>query len=180
MFDEKTSFHVCKVGDHSAITIQRKHVIHLSIYRFRTNLYPYLLEVEEYKKNIFVLKFYRRLHKGSKNKYNLLSNEFKCSRIIGTCFKVFFDIYKNNPLASFGFIGSNTINPSKGEIESKELTKRFKVYRTAVAYKFGEETFSHFENPKHSFYLAVSNKNRSVQEIIDEADKLFEDLIDQN
>src|SRR4051812_24503633 len=110
MFDISSSYPYCVVGDHSGITTNRKHVEHLTIYRFRTDLYPYLIEVEQYKHNIYALKFYRRIHKGNKDRFNLMSNEGKCSRIIGTCFSIFFDIYSKNPLASFAFIGSNTID----------------------------------------------------------------------
>jgi hypothetical protein len=177
MFDISTSYPYCKVGDHSGITTNRKHVEHLTIYSFRTHSYPYLIEVEQYKHNIYVLKFYRRIHKGNKDKFHLMTNEGKCSRIIGTCFSIFMDIYAKNPLASFGFVGSNTIDRSNRFIEPKEETKRFKIYRNAVFNYFGEETFSHFADAKYSVYLAISNKNKSVYDIKNEADKILEDLL---
>jgi hypothetical protein len=57
MFDIETSYPYSRVGDHSALTINRKYVEHLTIYSFRTTLYPYLIEVEKYPYNIYVLKF---------------------------------------------------------------------------------------------------------------------------
>jgi len=177
MFDILTSYPYCRVGDHSGITTNRKHVEHLTIYSFRTDLYPYLIEVEQYNHNIYVLKFYRRLHKNNKERFNLMSNEGRCSRIMGTCFSIFMDVYKKNPLASFGFVGSHTIDKKRSFIESTTETKRFRVYKTAVLSYFGEETFSHFYNPEHSTYLAISNKNKSVFKIKDEADKILEDLL---
>jgi hypothetical protein len=178
MFDIKTSYRYCRVGDHSGLTTNRKRVEHLTVYSFRTNSYPYLVEVERYPHNIYALKFYRRIHKGNKEKFNLLSNEGKCSCIVATCFSIFLDIHKKNPLASFGFVGSNTIDRAKGNIEPQNQTKRFKVYRRAVFNCFGEETFSHFEDAESSVYLAISNKNESVQEIIDEAKKMLKSLLE--
>lgn len=179
MFDIKSSYSYYKVGDHSGTTVGRKYVQHLTIYKFRTELYPYIIEVEKYKNNIYALKFYRRLHKGNKERFNLLSNEGKCSRIIGTCFSIFFDIYTKNPLASFGFIGSNTIDKTSHITEPKEQTKRFRIYSVAFLNYFGEKTFTHFENQKYSTYLAISNKNESVLSIKEEADKILDDLIDE-
>ena len=177
MFDIGTSYRYCKVGDHSGLTTNRKYVEHLTIYSFRTHSYPYLIEVEQYPHNIFVLKFYRRVNKGNKEKFNLLTNEGRCSRIVGTCFSIFLDIYNKNPLASFGFIGSNTIDKSSGKIEPKKETKRFRIYRLAVFNYFGEETFSHFSDAENSVYLAISNKNKSVHKISDEANKILESLL---
>jgi hypothetical protein len=177
MFDIGTSYPYCRVGDHSNLTIHRKLVEHLTIYSFRTSKYPYLIEVEKYPHNIYIIKFYRRANKGSKERFNLLTNEGKCSRIVGTCFSIFLDIYNKNPLASFGFVGSHTIDRSKGSIEPKNETKRFKIYRMAVFNYFGEETFSHFEDATNSVYLAISNKNKSVSKISDEASKILGELL---
>ena len=177
MFDIKSSYSYYQVGSHSGVTTSRKHVEHLSIYKFNTTLYPYVIEVEKYKNNIYILKFYRRLHKNNRNRYSLMSNEGKCSRIIGTCFSLFLSIHKNNPLASLGFLGAHTIDPIKGYVEPKELTKRFKVYKTALLNYFGEETFTHFEDYKNSVYLAISNKNKSVYDIKNEADMVLSDLL---
>ncbi|HEY5327758.1 MAG TPA: hypothetical protein VIJ27_12215 [Mucilaginibacter sp.] len=178
MFDIETCYRYCRVGDHSSLTINRKYVEHLTIYSFRTNLYPYLIEVERYPYDIYVLKFYRRKHKGNKQRYNLLSNEGKCSRIVATCFSIFLDIYNQNPLASFGFLGANTVDEKTGKIESKNQTKRFRVYKRAVFNYFGEETFSHFESPDNSIYLAISNKNKFVNKISEGAAKILEHLIE--
>jgi uncharacterized protein YxeA len=177
MFDVATSYDYHRVGDHSGLFTNRKYVVHLMIYSFKTDLYPYLLEVEEYPHNIYAFKFYRRSNKGNKQRFNLLTNEGKCARIVGTCFSVFLDIYNKNPLASFGFVCSNTIDKTSGKSESKEETKRFRIYRQAVYNYFGEETFTHFADPQHSVYLAISNKNKSVHKISEEADKILESLL---
>jgi len=177
MFEIATSYRYNKVGDHSNLTVNRKFVERLIIYSFRTESYPYLVEVEQYPYNIYALKFYRRKHKGNKEKFNLMSNEYKCSRIVGTCFSIFMDIYKKNPLASFGFVGSHTIDKNKSIIEPLAETKRFRIYKQAVINYFGTETFTHFSDPHNSVYLAISNKNKSVFQISDEANKILESLL---
>ena len=177
MFEIGTSYRYNKVGDHSNVTTNRKYVEHLFIYSFRTESYPYLVEVERYAHNIYVLKFYRRKFKGAKERYNLMSNEYKCSRIVGTCFSIFMDIYTKNPLASFGFLGSHTIDRAKNIDEPKSETKRFRIYRQAVINYFGVETFTHFSDPQNSVYLAVSNKNKNVFKISDEANKILDILL---
>jgi hypothetical protein len=166
MFDIGTCYPYCRVGDHSAITTNRKHVQHLTIYSFKTDLYPYLIEVELYPLNIYVLKFYRRVHKRNKERFNLLSNEGKCSRIVATCFSIFLDIYNKNQLASFGFIGSYTIDKTTGNIEPKKETKRFRIYRMAVFNFFGEQTFTHFEDQANSVYLVLERKLRTFSKKI--------------
>ena len=177
MFDIGTSYTYCRVGDHSSLTVNRKFVEHLSIYRFKTNNYTYLVEVERYPHHIYVLKFYQRKYKGSKEKFNLLTHEGRCSRIVGTCFSIFMDIYNKNPLASFGFIGAHTIDKKTGATEQKNNTKRYRIYSLAVMSYFGEETFTHLADPSNSVYLAISNKNQSVMKIADEANKILAHLL---
>ncbi|HTH83350.1 MAG TPA: hypothetical protein VL490_10465 [Mucilaginibacter sp.] len=179
MFDPDLSYQYHRVGDHSGLTTNRKYVEHLTIYQFRTDLYPYLIEVERYPYNIYVFKFYRRFHKKNKQKFNLLTNEGRCSRIVGTCFSIFLTIFSKNPLASFGFLGANTIDESKGIVEQKRETRRFVVYRQAVQNYFGMETFTHFEDTDTSIYLSISNQNKDIQYIADKAADMITHLLDQ-
>jgi len=179
MFDPELSYPYCRVGDHSGMTTNRKHVEHLTIYQFNTEKYPYLIEVEKYPCQIYVFKFYRRIHKKNKQRFNLMSNEGKCSRIVGTCFSIFLTIYEKNPLASFGFLGAHTIDEKKNIVEPKNETKRFVVYRQAVQNYFGIETFTHFSDNDTSIYLAVSNKNKDVFDIANKASGMINQLIDQ-
>jgi len=177
MFDVLTSYPYNKVGSHSKLTVHRKHVEHLNVYCFKTDQSKYLIEVEQYPQNIYILKFYKRSHKQSRERYNLLTNEGRCSRIIGTCFSIFLDIYRTNELVSFGFIGACTINPQTGEKEGKDNTKRYRIYTRAMINYFGEETYTYFDEPGQSFYLAVSNKNLNVHRVADRAAVVLEDLV---
>jgi hypothetical protein len=49
-----------------------------------------------------------------------MTNEGRCSRIVGTCFSIFLTIYEKNPLASFGFLGAHTIDQKKEYSRTKE------------------------------------------------------------
>lgn len=177
MFEVETSYPYSCIGNHSGLTINRPHVEHLYIYRFNTHQYPYLVEIERYPFHIYAIKFYRRNHKNSKQRYNILSNENKCSRIVGTCFSIFMDIYSKNPYASFGFVGSQTVDNLGNFIEETNETKRFKVYRQAVRNYFGDQTFTHFTDPTNSVYLAVSNANANINHIVNEANKILSALL---
>jgi len=179
MFDPETCYTYRRVGDHSGVTTNRKHVEHLTIYQFSTDRHPYLIEVERYPHQIYVFKFYKRIHKKNKQRFNLMTNEGKCSRIVATCFSIFLNIYDKNPLASFGFLGAHTIDKRRNIEEPKSETRRFVVYRQAVQNYFGVETFTHFSNPETSIYLAVSNKNKDVFSIAQKASTIITQLIDQ-
>lgn len=59
------------------------------------------------------------------------------------------EVYKSDPLSSFGLIGSN----SEGEQESE--TKRYKVYSTILATYFGNDLFEHIASHEKSAYMLI-------------------------
>jgi len=145
-------------------------------YTFSTEREGYIIECEEYLHGIYVIKFFpKRLRQNSK-RFNALTNEYKTSRIIGTCVEVILSILKRNSKASFGFVGSHTFDPKRRYEEKRNCTKRFKIYRYAVFSLIGEETFSHFMDEKNSTFLLVNNNNSDITYIKKEADSMF-DLI---
>jgi hypothetical protein len=176
MFDIHTSYQYQLVGSQSSYTVGRKHVLHLSIYRFKTDKFKYLVEVETYADDIYILKFYNRKDKENKNRYNLLTKEGKCSRIIGTCFSIFLDIYKKNNRASFGFIGAYTLDPKTGKTEGKDNTKRYRIYTKAMINYFGTKTYTYFDDPSQSFYIAVNNLNKDIYKVAYGAGYILDDL----
>ena len=66
------------------------------------------------------------------------------------------DIYKKNPYASFGFIGSNLPN------EEKENTKRFRLYSKVVSQVISPIAFEHRLSLKHSAYLLINRDNHEA------------------
>ena len=105
-----------------------------------------------------------------------MTNEHKCAKVLSTCIRIMLSIYTKNPLASFGFLGAHIVESETGYEESKSVTKRFRVYRTAVVRLFGLETFTHLRDFQHSTYLMINNKNKDVEDIKDKARKMFDDI----
>jgi hypothetical protein len=145
-------------------------------YSFKSDNNYYLVEVEVYVLDIYIIKFFLKKHKRNPFKYNLLTNENRCSRIVSTCIRIMIEIHDKNPKASFGFLGANIIEQESGFEEPKNATKRFMVYKRAMYALFGTETFTHYIDLEHSAYLMISNKNSSVDDVKDSAKKMFEDI----
>lgn len=79
----------------------------------------YIVNVERYDNEIYIIKFHLKNHSNSDNKYSILSGLHDMPRILATCIKIMLDIYDKNPYASFGFIGANSLG------ETQNNTKRF-------------------------------------------------------
>lgn len=130
---------------------------HLSnlLYRFKSTKsnISYIVCVEHYKYNVFVVKFYPKSWRDSKRKYQLLTRTNEPRRIIYTCINIMLTIFDRHPTASFGFVGANRIG------EKPRETKRYRVYSTFVATYFSDKLFVHKEDKDKSAYLLV---NRSV------------------
>ncbi|MEP6613239.1 MAG: hypothetical protein ABJA76_15170 [Mucilaginibacter sp.] len=172
MFDSFYRFH--KVGVDKAFN--KKYLKEIITYSFRSAHHYYLVEIEVYSSDIYIVKYYLKKHKHNPLKYNILTNEYRSSKVISTCIRIMLQIHSKNPMASFGFLGANTINRATGYEESKRTTKRFQVYKLAMYALFGTQTFTHYTDIEHSAYLMVSNKVKSVDEVKENAKKMFEDI----
>ena len=175
MFD--SYYHFQQVGVQKAHN--KKYLIAVTIYSFNIENTRYLVEVEEYHLGIHILKFYPKKNKAFARRFNTLTGEFKCSRIVGTCVRIMLAVLKKKPLCSFGFLGSHTINSTKKYMEKKHNTKRFRIYKYAMESLVGTVHFSHSVNEMNSTYLMINNKLKSVSDIKDRADKMFMDLYPQ-
>ncbi len=144
-----------------------------SIYTFRStksNL-VYLVRVEHYKMDIYIIKFYLKSNQNSPYKYNLLSNTFEPRRIINTCIHILLEIYQKDPNASFGFIGANRLG------ESEENTKRYRVYKKMVTTYFTDIHFHHHYNVDKSAYILINkNKLKETPTLIREIEQFFIDI----
>lgn len=128
-------------------------LLSISLYRFKStksNL-VYIVRVEQYKCNIYAVKFYQKSHRFSPNKYRIMTNTFEPRRIINTCINIMLSIYKENLKASFGFIGANGFN------EDTVCTKRYRVYARIIATYFSDKFFYHKENIEKSAYMLINN-----------------------
>lgn len=109
----------------------------------------FIVRVEIYPHNVYVIKFYDKNHRHSPKKYNQLTNDREPRRIIMTCISILKTFYEEDHKSSFAFIGTNC------EDESMRNNKRFRVYKTIVTTQFGENTFAHFTNEENSAYLLL-------------------------
>ena len=80
-----------------------------------------------------------------------MTNTFEPRRIINTCINIMLSIYKENPKASFGFIGANGFN------EDTVCTKSYRVYARIIATYFSDKFFYHKENIEKSAYMLINN-----------------------
>jgi len=141
-------------------------------FRFNTNhKRKYIVSVEEYRYNVFVLKFYLKDHRLSSKRFNILTKDFDGFKILSTLIAIVLYIYdKINNDASFGFIGTplltenNTCN-----------TKRFRVYQKLAKKHFSPDTFDHAVNIDNSSYLLL-NKKVSDQDLKSNIEDMFNRL----
>lgn len=171
MFENYYRF--CKVGVDKAHN--KKYLQEVITYSFRSGNY-YLVEVERYRYDIYIIKYYLKKNKSNPLRFNLLTHEHKCAKVLSTCIRIMLSIYKSNPSASFGFLGAHIVKTDASFVEEKKLTKRFRVYRTAVVRLFGIETFTHHRDFDHSTYLMINNKNKDIELVKEKARKMFDDL----
>jgi hypothetical protein len=123
----------------------------------------YLVTVEEYEHHVYILKFCLEDHQDNNDKFNILLNigHTNAKKVILTCIQIGLSIYEKNPLASFGFIASPTID----ELDKTGFnnTKRLLIYKYFVQFFFHPQNFIHSHSDKHSWYL-ILNKNYVQQE----------------
>ena len=80
-------------------------------------------------------------------------------------------LYKENPRASFGFIGANCEN------EGIENTKRYRVYYKIVATQVSDNIFKHVENMEKSAYMLINrNELKEYPDLVEEIERTFQEL----
>lgn len=138
----------------------------------------YHVNVEQYKNDIYIVKFFPKKYKGSDNKYFILTYEYDARKIIYTCITIALDIYGNDSNASFGFIGAPTLKEKERE-KILEETKRFKAYRYFATFFFNPLHFTHITNKNYSTYLLLNNKKTAMnpnyqKKVIDMFEKYYD------
>jgi len=144
-------------------------------YSFKTSKkLRFLVDVEEYDFQVFIVKFYLKSHLYSDKRFNLLTNDFDTPRKLGTCLQIMLSIYKKNPLASFGFIGAPIIDDKRNINEEENNTKRYRIYSTMVKSLFSDVHFTHSYNQRKSAYTLI-NKDNLEPELFTKVQKMFVD-----
>ncbi len=150
-------------------------ILYVDIYRFKStkSKLTYLVRVERYEHNMYAVKFYQKNHRLSPKKYQILSHTFEARRIIYTCMNVMFSVLKENPRASFGFIGANC------EDEDEANTKRYRIYRKIMATKISEERFIHTRNQEKSAIMLINREElKEYPNLVEIIEKTFQELYD--
>lgn len=159
-------------SEHPKLKIQR--------FSFRDRKgYRYCVEAEQYEFNTYAIKFYVLKHASSPLRYNHLTNHKDARRIIETCLQIGVDLYKQNDLISFCFIGA----PTKEEFDEVgyNQTKRFRVYALISKFLLNPETFEHTEVAESSFYILVNKKAaQNTPKLFDKIRRMFADNYDMN
>lgn len=128
--------------------------------------HQYIVNVEEYPHEVFVVKFHLKSHSDSERRYQLLTEAHDPFRVIGTVLHIMLYFYKKYPYASFGFIGSPL------EMEGKTNTKRFRVYRQIMANYFSPVDFQHYLYAAASAYLML-NRHSQEENLLPQIEQMF-------
>ena len=92
MFDGYYEFHKANVDT----PYNKKHLLKTHNYTFRAKPTRYIVQVEEYPEHIFVIKFFRKIDRHNPHKFNVITNEGKCPRIVATCIRILLSILKRH------------------------------------------------------------------------------------
>lgn len=132
------------------------------MYRFKTRFdRVYFIELEEYQSSVYMAKFYCRIHKNLKDRYKKQLEDGDGFRIFSTCVQLAATVLKENPLASFGFIGESS------EGEGVQNTRRYRIYRTLSERYFSPKAFIHEKDDLYSTYLIINKKNQIDRNLIE-------------
>lgn len=135
------------------------------IYKFSSPVtgYHYILTAEYHLCDVFGIKFYCKKDRHSDFKYSRIINKGDLGNILITCAKVVPLLLNDYPEASFGFLGSRSVDSKSKTIENYDTNQRFKTYSYIIQKKFGVLTFEHIEFPKISAYLLVNRECKDVK-----------------
>lgn len=138
------------------------------IYKFKSSKTKtrYVVHAQKHRFNIYFIKFYAQKHKKLDNKYNLVLNENDAINVMITALKVIPEILtKHDSLASFGFVGSQTIDLKANKVEDYNNNQRFRIYKHHITQLVGQKTFEHRYVPNSSCYAMYNKKISDIDRI---------------
>lgn len=116
----------------------------------------YIVWLEEYPYNIFIIKFHLKCHNKADDKYSRLTNFGDATKVLRTCIDIMVEMYKSNPYSSFGFMGANMVNEDIPE------NKRYRVYRAIMKNFFPTKNFWHNQNIHKNLYFLINKDNSEL------------------
>lgn len=106
------------------VSVSRDFFLFVHTYSFKTRFNKrYIVQVEEYAHEVFIIKFYLKAHSRSKDKYSKLANDFDGFRVLSTCITIMLAILESKECASFGFLGANAKH------EPIANNQRYRIYQ---------------------------------------------------
>lgn len=140
------------------------------LYKIDTPAGKYMVQLEEYIRNTYIVKFYPVKFKKYPNRYSLLSGDRVMQGVVSTSLRIFAEHLQKHPNASLGFIASASIVGRAKEEQANN--QRFRIYKQVMENLFGTSTFTHFSDETNSAYLMV-NKSNNIKEYISEMQSGF-------
>lgn len=131
------------------------------------------MQVEEFTYNFYAIKFYPKELRNSRKRFSVHTNDFDVARIIRTCVNIMISLYRKDPLASFGFLGSAS------EGEPTAATRRFKIYAYVMANFFPPDKFQHAEHQAQSMY-AMFNRNNQEPDLLQKIEAVITEVYHQD
>jgi len=170
-YDFKGKGHTKKIHSNTSVKIPYNRYT----YAFKDDdKQTYLVYLDQYDPNIFIVKYHLKNHSSSSKKYSLRTNGNHAARVICTSVYIMIDMLKKNPYASFGFIGA----ADNGE--NKVNTKRFRIYSKVMARLFAPTNFTHYHLVNQSAYFMLSKNTSDQQDVLDALDLIFRELLSYN
>jgi hypothetical protein len=143
------------------------------LYKIDTPAGKYMVHLEEYVRDTYIIKFYPIRFKKYPNKFQLLSRDNVMQGVVSTSLLIFIQQLVRRPNASLGFIASASIIGSTKEDQSNN--QRFRIYKQVMENLFGTATFAHFSDMANSAYLMV-NKANNIGEYVNAMQNVFSQL----
>lgn len=118
-----------------------------------------------------VPKFYPSSQKNNQHRFELLTDEYKASRIIRTVIDIMLFIYEKKPKASFAWIGVATSMRNKKE--GKSFTQRYRIYKNVMLNFFGEKNWLHYDDYVTSTYLLINKRQTNTEQFLKNVIRMF-------
>lgn len=119
----------------------------------------YIVRAEQHDYDFFAIKFYPKSYGKSERKYSVTTNKGDIANVLVTCAKVVPKILELFPNASFGFIGSRSIDFISNKAEGYVNNQRFKIYAYHIPQLIGDDNFVHIAYKNASAYMLVNRHN---------------------
>lgn len=128
-------------------------------YAFDIGKKRFMVDVEHYQYEFYIIKFYPKKLANYRYRFNILTEDHRATRAISTCLFIIRDILGQEKRANFGFLGSPIYDPITKTMENRANNKRFRIYKYAFENFFGTSTFTHYIDPDSSTW---PNRKRQI------------------